>query len=130
MRSSCAHNLEAAGLNNRIEHFRDGQAALDFFYAQGPGPRAVKGASYLLLLDVRMPKVDGIESATRNYGSHWHTDQAPREVPVMGTMLVCRQSPPAGGDTMFINMSVAFEALSEGLKQTLRGMRALHSNVQ
>ncbi len=28
-------NLEAGGLSNRIEHFRDGQAVLDFFYAQG-----------------------------------------------------------------------------------------------
>jgi CheY-like chemotaxis protein len=54
-------NLEAAGLRNRIEHFRDGQAILDFF-AQRP-PTA--GEAYLVLLDIRMPKVDGIEVLRR-----------------------------------------------------------------
>jgi CheY-like chemotaxis protein len=54
-------NLEAAGLTNRIEHFRDGQAILDFF-AQG---RPRHSESYLILLDIRMPKVDGIEVLRR-----------------------------------------------------------------
>jgi CheY-like chemotaxis protein len=54
-------NLEAAGLPNRIEHFRDGQAILDFFAARRPG-----GAeTFLILLDIRMPKVDGIEVLRR-----------------------------------------------------------------
>lgn len=54
-------NLEAAGLPNPIRHFRDGQAILDFF-AQEPlrGPQ-----SFLVLLDIRMPKVDGIEVLRR-----------------------------------------------------------------
>ena len=58
-------NLEAAGLNNRIQHFRDGQAVLDFFF----GPEAAKDRKaehvYLVLLDIRMPKVDGIEVLRR-----------------------------------------------------------------
>jgi CheY-like chemotaxis protein len=54
-------NLEAAGIPNRIEHFRDGQAILDFF-AQRPDDLA---ESYLVLLDIRMPKVDGIEVLRR-----------------------------------------------------------------
>ena len=54
-------NLEAAGLPNRIEHFRDGQAALDFFAAGRPRPNE----SYIVLLDIRMPKVDGIEVLRR-----------------------------------------------------------------
>ncbi len=54
-------NLEAAGLRNRMVHFRDGQAILDFF-----AQLVVTDAdSFLLLLDIRMPKVDGIEVLRR-----------------------------------------------------------------
>lgn len=53
-------NLESAGMANRIEHFRDGQAVLDFF-----AKRAAPSESYVLLLDIRMPKVDGIEVLRR-----------------------------------------------------------------
>jgi CheY-like chemotaxis protein len=54
-------NLEAAGLTNRMEHFRDGQAILDFFGKNARHPTQ----SYLVLLDIRMPKVDGIEVLRR-----------------------------------------------------------------
>jgi CheY-like chemotaxis protein len=54
-------NLEIAGLNNRIEHFRDGQAILDFFFTR----RDIANETYLVLLDIRMPKVDGIEVLRR-----------------------------------------------------------------
>lgn len=54
-------NLEAAGLSNRIQHFRDGQAVLDFFATTRP--RA--NETYIVLLDIRMPKVDGIEVLRR-----------------------------------------------------------------
>jgi CheY-like chemotaxis protein len=53
--------LEIAGLNNRIEHFRDGQAILDFFFTR----RDIANETYLVLLDIRMPKVDGIEVLRR-----------------------------------------------------------------
>lgn len=54
-------NLENAGLTNRIEHFRDGQSVLDFFAQRPPGQRE----TYLVLLDIRMPKIDGIEVLRR-----------------------------------------------------------------
>lgn len=54
-------NLEAAGLTNRMEHFRDGQAILDFFSQSTRGEHQ----SYLVLLDIRMPKIDGIEVLRR-----------------------------------------------------------------
>ncbi|HTQ30859.1 MAG TPA: response regulator [Opitutaceae bacterium] len=54
-------NLEEAGLNNSIEHFRDGQAVLDFLFRRGAGRIREENQLYLVLLDIRMPKVDGIE---------------------------------------------------------------------
>lgn len=58
-------NLEAAGLNNHIEHFRDGQAVLDYFFKPSSPHAAQPHQTYLVLLDIRMPKVDGIEVLRR-----------------------------------------------------------------
>jgi CheY-like chemotaxis protein len=59
-------NLEMAGLRNPIRHFRDGQAILDFFFDRsGRALSSHQDGTYLLLLDIRMPKVDGIEVLRR-----------------------------------------------------------------
>ncbi len=58
-------NLEGAGLRNPIEHFRDGQAALDFFARRRAAGGFQQDETYLVLLDIRMPKVDGIEVLRR-----------------------------------------------------------------
>ncbi len=54
------NSLTAAGVQNPIRHFCDGQAALDFFFARRP-----TAESYVVLLDIRMPKVDGVEVLRR-----------------------------------------------------------------
>ncbi len=54
-------NLKRAGFNNDILHLRDGQKVLDFLFMKGEGPHRTLGNAYLLLLDIRMPKVDGVE---------------------------------------------------------------------
>lgn len=54
-------NLREAGLNNQILHFPDGQAVLDFMFCRGPNPWLEPNRVYLILLDIRMPKVDGVE---------------------------------------------------------------------
>jgi taurine dioxygenase len=64
---------------------------------------------------------------TSNIGGGWHTDHSYDEAPAMGSILVAKTLPPTGGDTSFVSMYDAFNGLSAGLKQTLRGLRAVHS---
>ncbi len=54
-------NLIRSGIKNNILHFKDGQEILDFLFRKGEGPHRISGIAYLILLDIRMPKVDGIE---------------------------------------------------------------------
>jgi CheY-like chemotaxis protein len=53
--------LRDAGMANPIHHFADGQAILDYLFRRGPGPKREVEQSYVLLLDIRMPKVNGLE---------------------------------------------------------------------
>ena len=54
-------NLKRAGLINETRHFKDGQEILDFLLGNGKNNTKQKDTGYLLLLDIRMPKVDGEE---------------------------------------------------------------------
>ncbi|TWT08622.1 TauD/TfdA family dioxygenase [Reyranella sp. CPCC 100927] len=65
---------------------------------------------------------------TTNIGGGWHTDHSYDQVPALGSVLLAREVPPRGGDTMFASMSLAYDALSDGLKRTLEGLRAVHSS--
>jgi taurine dioxygenase len=64
----------------------------------------------------------------KNIGGGWHTDHSYDEIPALGSVLYAREVPDYGGDTIFSSMYAAYDALSEGLKQTLSGMRAVHSS--
>ncbi len=61
----------------------------------------------------------------RNFGGDWHTDQMFAPEPALGTMLWARQVPDAGGDTMFSNQYLAYDALSDGMKRMLGGVRGV-----
>lgn len=54
-------NLRRAVLSNPILRFEDGQQILDFIFQRGDGQKRTADTPYLLLLDIRMPKVDGVE---------------------------------------------------------------------
>ena len=61
-----------------------------------------------------------------NFGGVWHSDTAYLEHPAMATMLYAVETPRVGGDTMFANMYLAYEALSDGMRRLLGGLRALN----
>ncbi|MBT6913805.1 MAG: TauD/TfdA family dioxygenase, partial [Rhodospirillaceae bacterium] len=67
---------------------------------------------------------------TNNIGGGWHTDHSYDAAPAMGSMLLARELPKTGGDTMFASMYAAYEALSPGMKAMLDGLQAVHSGAR
>jgi taurine dioxygenase len=63
-----------------------------------------------------------------NVGGGWHTDHSYDQIPARGSILVARELPAEGGDTRFLSVGAAYDALSDGLKETLDGLQAHHSN--
>jgi taurine dioxygenase len=90
---------------------------------------------------VRYPFVKGFEAhpeiievaklphETVNFGGIWHSDTVYLEQPPMATMLLARELPPYGGDTMFASMYGAYESLSPGLRAVLDGLDAVNSSA-
>jgi len=64
-----------------------------------------------------------------NIGDEWHTDQAHRDRPCMGTMLYGQVIPPYGGDTLFVNTAAAYERLPASLKAAIESLSAIHSHA-
>ncbi|MFN0315229.1 MAG: TauD/TfdA dioxygenase family protein [Burkholderiales bacterium] len=84
----------------------------------------VKGLpDYPVIIEVKK-----LEHERTNFGGIWHSDTAYLERPPMGSMLLAREVPPVGGDTLFANQYLAYEALSEGLRRILDGLTALNTS--
>ena len=66
---------------------------------------------------------------TVNFGGIWHSDTAYLDRPPSATMLLAREIPPSGGDTMFANQYLAYETLSPGLQSVLEPLRAINSSA-
>lgn len=62
-----------------------------------------------------------------NIGGGWHTDHSYDAIPAMGSILVARELPPQGGNTLFASMYAAYDALSPGFQDMLCGLKAVHS---
>ena len=61
----------------------------------------------------------------KNFGGSWHTDQMFSPSPAMGTMLYAKEVPSAGGDTLFTNQYLAFESLSDTMKELAGQLRSV-----
>lgn len=78
----------------------------------------------------KITEVKKLEHERVAFGGIWHTDTAYLERPPMASMLLAREVPPAGGDTLFANMYLAFDSLSSGLKDLLKGLKAVNSSTK
>ncbi len=121
--------IRAALLDNLVIFFHDQQLSpeqqLDFGRRFGDLQvhEFVGGmAAHPQIIEVRKEPQEA-----RNFGGGWHTDVSYLERPALGSVLYAREVPDYGGDTLFANQYLAYEALSEGMKALLDGMTAIHS---
>jgi taurine dioxygenase len=75
-------------------------------------------------------EVTKLEHEKANFGGIWHSDTTYLEQPPMGSMLLAREVPPAGGDTLFANQYLAYETLSTGLRRMLDAVVAVNSSAK
>jgi taurine dioxygenase len=71
-----------------------------------------------------------LEHETVNFGGVWHSDTTYLQEPPMATLLVAREVPEAGGDTLFANQYLAYETLSETMRGVLSGLRSISSSAK
>lgn len=117
---------------NGVIFFRDQDitpAQHDFFARQFGDPTDIRFVNTVEGFP-NMSLVSKAEDQLDNIGGGWHADQTYHPMPPWGTVLVSRELPPVGGDTLFSSMAAAYDALSDGLKKTLDGLQAVHSNAR
>ncbi len=124
--------LRQALLDHLVIFFRDQNLPPERFLAlarrfgepiEYPFVRGIDGFAEII-------QVAKLEHETVNFGGIWHSDTTYLELPPMGTMLVAREVPPVGGDTLFANQYLAYEALSDGMKKLLDGLCAVNSSAK
>ncbi|ANK81799.1 MAG: taurine dioxygenase [Rhizobiales bacterium NRL2] len=124
--------IRQAWLDNLVIFFRDqdltAEQFLRFAKAFGEADRYpfVKG------LDDHPEIIEVMKLAHEktNFGGVWHSDTVYLEEPPMASMLLAREIPPYGGDTLFANQYLAYEALSERFRDILDGLVAVHSSAR
>ena len=121
--------IHRAYLNHLVIFFRDqdlGPVALKAFAARF-GPLDVH--SILKPIDGH-PEVLPVftkADARHVYAEGWHADVTYQEEPTLGAVLYALEVPDVGGDTLFSNQYLAYQALSPGMRALLDGLTAVHS---
>lgn len=83
-----------------------------------------------LLMVTNAPKANGAPGDGKYTGHLWHSDMSFTLVPSLGSLLRSITVPPVGGDTMFANMTRAYEELSDGMKKLIAGLHGIHSGTR
>lgn len=111
-----------------------------FFRNQSLDPKSYLNFTSHFGKPVEYPFVRGIEGfpevinvlkrehEVTNFGGIWHSDTSYFAEPPMGSVLLALEVPPYGGDTLFANQYLAYEALSPGLKEALSSMRSISTS--
>ena len=131
---SVVNEIEKAFLAHHVLVFRDQQLTLEQHKAFGRlfGPLHVhptqRHADYEG--DREIFPVEADETTSLNNGGLWHSDVSCDEMPPLGSMLLLKEAPIHGGDTLFANMHLAYETLSEPIRRMIDGLSAEHDQRQ
>jgi len=71
-----------------------------------------------------------LEHEKINFGGVWHSDTTYLQDPPMATLLIAREVPDAGGDTLFANQYLAYETLSDKLRTLLADLNGVSSSAK
>jgi len=71
-----------------------------------------------------------LENERVNFGGIWHSDTSYLERPPTASMLYAIEIPPYGGDTLFANQYLAYEALSGELRKRLDTLIGINSSLK
>jgi taurine dioxygenase len=71
-----------------------------------------------------------LEHERVNFGGIWHSDTTYLHRPPMASMLYAVETPPYGGDTLFANQYLAYETLSEDLRERLAGLVGINASTK
>jgi taurine dioxygenase len=128
-------DIHAALMTHQVIFFRDQQLSkenLVAFARRWGEPQAASESSFSKLEG--FPEIDVLDyDATRPpyvTKEMWHTDFTGRERPTLGSVLYALQVPESGGDTIWVSLAAAYDALSDRMKHYLDGMRAEHQTVK
>ena len=78
-----------------------------------------------LLLVTNEPSADGTPSNSRYTGRQWHSDMSFTPIPSLGSLLKSWTVPEVGGDTLFANMTMAYDTLSGGMKKLIADLHGI-----
>jgi taurine dioxygenase len=121
--------IKAALATHGVLHIRDQELTPEQHIAFARGWGGIDLNSYFPLNDAypEIAEVRKEKEQKTNIGGGWHTDHSYDQIPAMGSILVARELPPSGGDTLFASMGAVWDALSPGLQATLRTLKGVHS---
>jgi len=123
--------IRQAQIDHLVLFFRDQTLTMDqqLAFARRFGPLdtypMVKGIEgFPELVEVRKEPDEKI-----NFGGLWHSDTSYLPEPPRAAILYAKELPPYGGDTLYANMYMAYDALSDGLKAALDGLFVVNSGA-